>query len=486
MLEFSADTALSPAGVERSSDLMVAEPVTTITVENPATGEAIATVPSMGPNEVDEAVGRARAAQPAWAARTFAQRAEVMFRARHWLIANRRKMVRTLVAETGKPWEDALNVEIVYVADALGFWARRAHRYLRDERVRAHSPFLVGNRLAIVRRPYGVVGVIGPWNYPLILCFGDAIPALMAGNAAVLKPSELTPLSTLLMAEGMLEAGLPEDVMPVVTGERATGSALVDAVDMVQFTGSTATGKNVMARAAQTLTPVSLELGGKDPMIVLADADLDRAADAACWYGLCDAGQCCWSVERIYVEEPVYQAFLDRLLTRVKALRTGVPNGPGTVEIGALSSEAQLRIVEEHVDDARRLGARVLTGGSRVGGGGHCYEPTVLVDVNHRMRAMREETFGPTLPIMKVADAEEAITLANDSAYGLNSSVWTRDRQRGERIARRLKAGNACVNDVCSPAWRSNCHLGEPAIPASAPATASTVSGNSAPPSHSS
>jgi len=404
-----------------------------IAVENPATGEVIATVPSTGSREVLEAVARARAAQPAWAALGMTGRAAVMLAARRWLIANRRKMVRMLVAETGKPWEDAMNVEIVYVADALGFWARRAGRYLRDERVRAHSPFLFGRRMLIRRRPYGVVGVIGPWNYPLILCFGDAIPALMAGNSAVLKPSELTPLSTLMMAEAMLEAGLPRDLMPVLTGTGETGTALVDAVDMVQFTGGTATGRKVMARAAETLTPVSLELGGKDPMIVLADADLDRAADAACWYGLCDAGQCCWSVERIYVEAPAYEPFVDRLLARVRALRVGAPNGPGTVELGPLSSEAQLRIVEQHVEDARRRGARVLTGGSRAPRAGHFYEPTILVDVDHRMRAMREETFGPTLPVMKVADADEAVALANDSAYGLNSSVWTRDRRRVSR-----------------------------------------------------
>ena len=419
-----------------------------IGVENPATGEVLGSVPLMGSDEVRYAVRLARSAQAGWAARGFAGRAEVMWAARRWLIANRRQMVRTLVAETGKPWEDALNVEIVYVADALGFWARRARRYLRDERVRAHSPFLIGKRMLIRRRPHGVVGVIGPWNYPLILCFGDAIPALMAGNAAVLKPSELTPLSTLLMAEGMLECGLPEDVMPVITGTGDTGAALIEAADMVQFTGSTATGKEVMAQAAQTLTPVSLELGGKDPMIVLADADLDRAADAACWYGLCNAGQSCWSIERIYVEAPAYTSFLERLLERVQALRMGPPNGPGTVEIGAIGSEAQLRIVEAHVDDARQRGARVLTGGSSDPRDGHYHEPTILVDVDHSMRTMREETFGPTLPVMKVADAEQAIALANDSAYGLNSSVWTEDRRRGEQIARRLKAGNACVNDA--------------------------------------
>ena len=427
---------------------------------------------------------RARDAQPAWAALGIAGRAEVMLGARRWLIANRRRVVRTLVAETGKPWEDAMNVEIVYVADALGFWARRAGGYLRDERVRAHSPFLLGKRLIIRRRPHGVVGVIGPCNYPLILCFGDAIPALMAGNAAVLKPSELTPLSTQLMAEGMLEAGLPEHVMPVLLGPAETGAALVDAVDMVQFTGSTATGKRVMARAAETLTPVSLELGGKDPMIVLADADLDRAADAACWYGLCNAGQSCWSVERVYVEAPAYQPFVDCLLARVLALRAGTPNGPGTVELGALGSETQVQIVEEHVEGARQRGAHVLAGGSREPRGGHFYKPTILLDVDHHMRAMREETFGPTLPVMRVADADEAVALANDSAYGLNSSVWTHDRRRGEQIARRLTSGNACVNDAVLSALALELPFGAAGAPASAPATAPRASARRDRPGH--
>jgi acyl-CoA reductase-like NAD-dependent aldehyde dehydrogenase len=241
-----------------------------------------------------------------------------MLAARRWLVANRRRVATTIVAETGKPWEDAFNVELVYVADALGFWARRARHYLRDERVRGHSPFTLGRRMTIRRRPRGVVGVIGPWNYPLILCFGDAIPALMAGNAAVLKPSELTPLSTLVMAEGMRAAGLPADVMPVVNGGRETAEALIDAADMIQFTGSTTTGKKVMARAAETLTPVSLELGGKDPMIVLADADIERAATAAAWYGLCNAGQSCWAVERIYVEDAAHDAFVGALADRVR------------------------------------------------------------------------------------------------------------------------------------------------------------------------
>jgi acyl-CoA reductase-like NAD-dependent aldehyde dehydrogenase len=214
------------------------------------------------------------------------------------------------------------------------------------------------------------------------------------------------------------------------------------------FTGSTATGKKVMARAAETLTPVSLELGGKDPMIVLADADIERAANAATYYAMQNGGQTCVSIERVYVEAPIYDTFVDAVTEKVKALRQGPPAGPGTVEVGAVTFAPQLDIISRHVDQARDAGARITTGGHVREGSGRFYEPTVLADVDHSMTAMTDETFGPTIPIMKVADAEEAIRMANDSAYGLGASVWTKDTGRGEQIARRLESGYACVNDA--------------------------------------
>ena len=420
----------------------------TIQVENPATGRVIRTLPVTSAGEVREMVARARAAQPAWEALGFEGRGRLLRRMQGWLIDNAERVARTIVDESGKTYEDATVVELAYGAGALGFWARRAPDYLADEKVRTSSPWVAGRRLVVRYRPVGVVGVIGPWNYPLINLFGDAVPALAAGNTVVMKPSEVTPLTSLLLADGLRECGAPEHVLQVAVGGAETGSALVDAVDFVMFTGSTATGRKVMARAAQTLTPVSLELGGKDPMIVLADADLERAANAATYYAMQNGGQTCISIERVYVEAPVYERFVDAVTQRVAALRVGAPDGPASVEVGAVTFAPQLDTVRRHVEQARAAGARVTTGGRVREGAGRFYEPTVLADADHSMLAMTEETFGPTLPIMKVADAHEAIRMANDSAYGLGASVWTKDAAHGERIARRLESGYACVNDA--------------------------------------
>jgi acyl-CoA reductase-like NAD-dependent aldehyde dehydrogenase len=421
---------------------------TSIPVENPATGEVIREVPVTDPDAVAALVATAREAQKGWEELGFEGRGKVLKRMQKWLLDHADEVVDTIVAETGKTHEDARLVELAYGANALGFWAKKAPKWLADEKVHTTNPFVLLRSLKVRYRPVGVVGVIGPWNYPLVNSVGDAIPALAAGNAVIVKPSEVTPLTSLLFERGLRESGIPEGVFGVAVGAAETGEALIDAVDMVMFTGSTRTGRKVMERAARTLTPVSLELGGKDPIIVLADADLERAANAAVYYSMQNGGQTCISLERAYVEAPVYDEFVAKVTEKVAKLRQGPPTGPGAVDIGAVTFPPQLDIVEKHVEQARDAGARIATGGHRREGKGRFYEPTIIADADHSMTAMTEETFGPTLPIMKVGDAEEAVRQANDSPYGLGAAVFTRDLQKGKEIASRIEAGAVCVNDA--------------------------------------
>ncbi len=421
----------------------------TVEVHNPATGELIGTVAACSPEDVVAMVDRARLSQPAWEALGFDGRSRILRRMQKWVLDNSERIIDTIVKENGKTYEDAQLAEVSYAASAFGFWAKNAPKYLADEKVRSSSPFVLGRKLVVRYAPVGVVGVIGPWNYPLTNSFGDCIPALAAGNSVVLKPATLTPMTSLLLREGMLECGIPEDVFGVAVGEgSAIGNALIDAVDFIMFTGSTEVGRKVMARAGETLTGCAMELGGKDPMLVLADANLERAANAAVHYSMQNGGQTCISVERVYVEEPVYDEFVAKVTEKMRGLRQGVPGGPAVTDVGAMTSPSQTDLVEEHVNDAVSKGARAVVGGKRGAGPGDFFEPTLLLDVDHSMEAMTEETFGPTLPIMKVADVDEAVRLANDSPYGLQASVWTKDTTNGERIARRLESGVVCINDA--------------------------------------
>jgi acyl-CoA reductase-like NAD-dependent aldehyde dehydrogenase len=421
-----------------------------IPVENPATGELITTVPVLGESDISEMVARARAAQPGWAALGFEERGRVFRRAQKWMLDNADRVIDVVTSETGKTPEDAQLADLGITVAALGFWPKQGPKYLADERVPSWSnPATIGKKMLIRYAPIGVVGVIGPWNYPIVNSFGDCIPALVAGNTVVLKPSEVTPLSSLLMEEMLGQCGIPDGVFQVATGDGATGAALIGAVDCLMFTGSTATGRKVAKAAAEALIPCYLELGGKDPMIVCADANIERAANAAAFYSMNNAGQVCISVERVYVEAPVYNRFVELVNDNVRNLRQGAPDGgPGTVDIGAVIFPPQIDIVDDHVRDAVEKGAKVLSGGHIRPGAGRFYEPTVLIDVDHSMKCMTEETFGPTIPIMKVDNVEEAVKLANDSPYGLQASVWTRDVERGEALARRIEAGVVCVNDA--------------------------------------
>jgi len=419
----------------------------TITVENPATGEKVGEIHVTTAAELDDLAARGRAAQPGWEALGFAGRAEIFARCQKWFITNQEKLIQSVQSETGKTYEDALLAEIAYTAGAFKHWAKQAPEFLADERVKTSSPFVKGRKLVVRHAPVGLVGVIGPWNFPITNSFGDCIPAMAAGNAVILKPSEVTPLTSLLIAEGMKECGIPEGIFQVATGDGSTGANLVDRVDFIMFTGSTRTGRKVAVRAAENLIPYGLELGGKDPMIVMADADVERAANYAAFYAMNNAGQVCISVERVYVEAPIYDEFVAKVTEKVKSLRQTAPTGPGSSDVGAVIFPPQIDIVEGHVKDAVAKGAKILTGGEAHREGGRFFEPTVLVDVDHTMECMTEETFGPTLPIMKVDSVDEAIRLANDSEYGLQASVFSGDTAKAEAVARKVEAGAVCVND---------------------------------------
>lgn len=422
-----------------------AEPPQIITVTNPATLAKVAEIPVTDEAGVQAAVERARAAQQVWRAMDHAQRAAALRRYRDAIVDNKDRIAEIVVSETGKPIAEVYGGEILYVCDAIGYWTRNAERFLADQYVRPH---LLRNKAAYsTYKPLGVVGVIGPWNFPFALTIGEGLPALMAGNAVIIKPSEVTPRSAMIGAEIADEAGLPRGILQAIPGFGATGGWLVDRADMICFTGSVATGKKVAQRAAARLIPVTLELGGKDPMIVLKDADLERAANGCVWAGLFNAGQVCMSVERVYVEEPVYEPFVQKVTERVRRLRQGF--GRGDFELGSMTFPPQLEKVERHVQQAVDAGATLLAGGRRNPAlPGLFYEPTVLTNVTHEMEVMRDETFGPVIPIVKVRDAEEAIRLANDSPYGLTASIWTRDLEKGRVLARRIEAGAVCVNDA--------------------------------------
>ena len=338
--------------------------------------------------------------------------------------------------------------ESSYFPDAINFWAEYGERMIAEEVVPAHNLFWKTKRLRVAYRPYELVGVIAPWNFPMILSAGDGLPALFAGSALMLKPSEVTPLAVGELVRGFVEDVGAPPVVEVVNGRGETGAAVVDECDYIQFTGSNATGSKVMQRAAESLTPVSLELGGKDAMIVTADADLERAANCAAWGGFINSGQVCMSIERIYVEEPAYGEFVGKLSAKVRSLRQGADGTSIEHDVGAMTFPPQVEKVTKHVDDALAAGARALTGGRASSLDGDFFEPTVLVDVDHSMDVMREETFGPVVGVMAVADVEEAIEKANDSHDGLSASVFAGDVKRGEQIARRLNVGAVDVNDA--------------------------------------
>jgi succinate-semialdehyde dehydrogenase/glutarate-semialdehyde dehydrogenase len=413
-------------------------------LRSPATLEPIGEIEVQSPEDVRAAVERARKAQPTWAALSFDERARYLQRAVRVLLERQDEFLDVIVRETGKPRAEALAVEILAACDALTFYGKRAKRILADRTLPVH--LMKTKKLRLSYRPLGVAGIITPWNFPFILSLNPTAQALMAGNTVVLKPSEVTPFSGRLVEELFSAVGLPEGVFNLVLGDGETGAALVEAgVDKISFTGSVRTGRKVGETCGRNLVPFTLELGGKDPMIVCADADLERATNGAVYGAFANAGQVCVSTERVYVAEEIADAFEQKVIEKTSELRQGAE---GEFEIGPMIFANQLEIVEKHVADAVARGAKVRTGGRRnPDHPGLFYEPTVLTGVTHDMLIMREETFGPVLPIMRVRSEDEALRLANDSPYGLNANVWTRDKRKGERLAKAVHSGSAVVND---------------------------------------
>ncbi|HYP50783.1 MAG TPA: aldehyde dehydrogenase family protein, partial [Pyrinomonadaceae bacterium] len=409
---------------------------------NPATNEEIGRVPVTSAENVQIAVEKSRAAFLKWRATSFKERARIVMKAREIILAEMEEIARLISDESGKPVAEALSMEIAPVLDLMQYFSKNAAKILKPEKINIGLYRALGRYSKIVYQPLGVVGIIPAWNYPFSIPLGETAMALLAGNSVILKPSELTPFIGLKIGEIFKKAGAPANVVQILTGDGRTGAALVDAgVNKIMFTGSVQTGKKIAENAAKHLTSVVLELGGKDPMIVFKDANLNLAAEAAIWGAFCNSGQSCSSVERLYVEESVAEHFTNLIVEKTRKLRQNYGSDEST-DIAAMSSERQLKLVEEHVESFAAEGAQILTGGKRNAKfKGSFFEPTVIGNADNSMRGMREETFGPTLPIAVFKTEEEAINLANDSEFGLTASVWTKDLTRGKRVAAKIEAG---------------------------------------------
>ncbi len=419
----------------------------TYRLRSPVTLEPIGDLKCATTEEVSAAVSRAREAQRDWARTSFDERAEYMYRLAELLIEHRDEVMDTVIRETGKPRAEALTMEVYAAVESAVFYAKRAPKWLSPDKRGLHGFMGIRKKAVVVYKPRGVVAIITPWNAPFVLSLNPTIQALMAGNAVVIKPSEVTPYSGALVADFCRRAGLPEGLVQVVLGDGRTGADLIAAnPDKVSFTGSVATGRKIAAACGERLIPFTLELGGKDAMIICKDADLDRAAKGAVMGSCMNTGQYCCGTERIYVVEDVYDAFVAKVVAETRKLRQS--DDVDDADVGATFWDRQLTIIEDHVSDAIASGAQAPVGGARNPNlKGLYFEPTVLTGVTHEMKVMREETFGPVAAIMKVKNEDEAIRLANDSPYGLNGSVWTADKERGIALAARIETGAACVTD---------------------------------------
>ena len=417
---------------------------------NPATGEVIGRHPEDHPDELKPLVAKARAAQKAWAAAGFRERAKHVLAVRDAIVARADRIAEIISRDNGKTRIDALSTEVLPAAMAATYYAKKAGKILKTKKIGPGNILFVNKKSRLERVPFGVIGIISPWNYPFAIPFHEIAMALMAGNAVLLKVATHTQQVAILIREIVAAGNLPDGLFHMVNipGNLA-GPAFIDAgVDKIFFTGSVAVGKKLMAEAAPRLLPLSLELGGNDPMIVCKDANLRRAAAGAAWAGFSNAGQSCGGVERIYVEKDVYDEFIALLGIITESLTYGADTD-GTVEVGAITTKAQLRTIREHLDDALAKGAKNTHFSKKLKGndGGFFFPPTVLENVDDSMMTMRLETFGPIVAVARVDSIDEAIAKANDSHLGLTASVWTRNRRKARRIASRLEAGTVSIND---------------------------------------
>ncbi len=417
-----------------------------IEVTNPANGEKMGEVETVTIDDAREALERARAAQARWEAGGVEARVRVILRFRDALLDRAEEVCELISRENGKVLQESLEMEVFPIADLCTYFGRNASHILGHRRIPLH--LLMYRRSYIHYRPRGVALVISPWNFPFTIPFGTVVMSLLAGNAVLLKPASLTPLIAKKGRELFDQAGLDPDLFQVLPCSGKVASEVIGlGVDYVNFTGSTATGKQVAERCGWSLVPCSMELGGKDPMIVLPDANVDLVAGSMVWGAFANAGQVCASVERAYVHERIYDKVLEKVVERTRKLRVGNPLDDGT-DMGPMTDPMQLEIVARHVREAEKAGAKILVGGRRLDGPGQFFEPTVMTDVTEDMSCIQEETFGPTLPIIKVQSTDEAIRRANDSQFGLDAYVFTSDPQEGRRVAERLQAGTVMVNEV--------------------------------------
>lgn len=420
-----------------------------ITSINPSNLEAVGEVFLASSEESQKAILSAKEALALWQSLPPGEKKGVFKKAKKILLQRSSEVAHIITLEKGSPFTESLSVEVLGGLEALDYYASALKKTLRTKKAKHHVSFFSNKKSSFRFEPFGVMLVISPWNFPFLIPFCDILSALTAGNTVVFRPSTSTPFVALLIGEILIEAGLPPGVLNIVTSKVSIAEGMITnpLIQTIMFTGSVSTGKRIMELASQNLTNVVLELGGKDPMIVLKDADLERASRGAIWAAFMNCGQSCASVERVYVAKEIADKFMEKALSLTRKLKVGDPCEPGT-DMGPMATLSQLEVVEDHIKDAASKGARILWGGNRIKSSpGYFIEPTVLANVNHSMKIMKEETFGPVLPIMSFSEPDEALSLANDCRYGLTASIWTKDKKLAKWMAERIEAGSVTIND---------------------------------------